>query len=201
MLFRSKKYITDFYKKLFGRSEHCQIHLETEGVAKINLEEAESLLGRFNLEELKNVVFGMEKNKAAGPDGFNADFYQYVWPIVHQDLLRLVNDFVDQKINIDRLNYGVVTLVPKGAESDRIQKYIPICLLNVVFKIITQMLVNRLTPVISKVVKNTQTAFINNRFIMDGVVVLHEVLNDLQTKKNAGILFKINFEKAFDKIK
>ena len=95
------------------------------------------------MEELKAAVFGMERNKAAGPDGFNADFYQKFWHVIHQDLFTLVNDFFDNKINIDSLNYGVVTLVPKGANADKIQKFRPICLLNVVFKIITKMLVDR----------------------------------------------------------
>jgi hypothetical protein len=34
------------------------------------------LLEQFSPEEIKEVVFGMEPNKAAGPDGFNAEFYQ-----------------------------------------------------------------------------------------------------------------------------
>ena len=75
------------------------------------------------------------------------------------------------------------------------------CLLNVVFKIITKMLVNRLNPVIPKVIKITQTTFIKNRYIMEGVAILHEVLNDLHVRKALGVLFKIDFEKAFDKIK
>ena len=174
-----KKFITAFYKALFGRPDISLMRLNIERVDRISVEDVDSLIGRFNLEDLKNTVFGMEKNKAAGPDGFNADyFYQKFWNIVHNDLLSLMNDFMDQKINIDRFNYGVVTLVPKGANVDRIQKYIPICLLNVVFKIITKMLVNRLTPVIQKVIKVTQTALLKDRFIMEGVVVLHEVLND-----------------------
>jgi hypothetical protein len=71
-------------------------------------------------------------------------------------MFQLVNDFFDKNINIDRLNFGVVTLVPKGADADKIQKYGPICLLNVIFKIITKMIVNRLIKVIWKVIKITE---------------------------------------------
>ena len=63
------------------------------------------------------------------------------------------------------------------------------------------MIVLRLNPIIGKVIKETQTAFLKNRFIMEGVVILHETLNDLHVGKKPGILFKIDFEKAFDKIK
>jgi hypothetical protein len=56
---------------------------------------------------------------------------------------------------IDRLDYGVVTLVAKGVDADKIQKYRPICLLNVIFKNITKMIVNRLIKVIWRVIKIT----------------------------------------------
>ena len=94
-----------------------------------------------------------------------------------------------------RINYGVVTLVPKGKDADRIQKYRTICLLNVTLKILTKVLVNRLTSVIHKVIKLVQTAFLKGRYIMEGVNVLHEVLNDLHKKKKPGVLFKLTLRK------
>ena len=51
-----------------------------------------------------------------------------------------------------------------------------------------------------KLISTSQTAFIKNIFIMDGVVMLHEVVHELQNKKMAGIVFKIDFEKAYDNI-
>jgi hypothetical protein len=129
--------------------------LDLTGVEKIDEADCVMLTKIFSLKELKEAVFGMELNKAAGLNGFNADFYQKFWPLVYVDMFQLVNDFFDKKINIDRLNFGVVTLVPKGADADKIQKYKPICLLNVIFKIITKMMVNRLIKVIWKVIKIT----------------------------------------------
>ena len=51
-----------------------------------------------------------------------------------------------------------------------------------------------------KLRSTSQTAFIKNTFIMDGVVMLHEVVHELQNKKMTGIVFKIDFEKAYDNI-
>jgi hypothetical protein len=45
-----------------------------------------------------------------------------------------------------------------------------------------------------------QTAFIPERNIHDGVVVLHEILHDLKASKKSGIVVKLDFEKAYDKI-
>jgi hypothetical protein len=95
----------------------------------------------------------------------------------------LLEDFYDQKIDIDRINYGVITLVPKGSDADRIQKFRPICLLNVIFKIVTKIMVNRVIPSVGEVIKASQTAFLKGRYILDGVTVLHEILNDIHVKK------------------
>ena len=39
------------------------------------------------------------------------------------------------------------------------------------------------------------------RHILEGVVVLHETVHEIHTKKLDGIIFKVDFEKAYDKVK
>jgi hypothetical protein len=77
----------------------------------------------------------------------------------------------------------------------------PICVLNVSFKIFTKVGTNRLNKVAKTVVSQTQTAFIPGRNIMEGVVILHETIHELHTKKSNRVIFKIDFEKAYDKVK
>jgi hypothetical protein len=52
-----------------------------------------------------------------------------------------------------------------------------------------------------KVISPTQTAFRPGRNIMEGVVILHETLHELHRKKQNGVVFKIDFEKAYDKVR
>jgi hypothetical protein len=47
----------------------------------------------------------------------------------------------------------------------------------------------------------TQTAFIPGRNIMEGVVILHETMYELHRKNKSAVIFKIDFEKAYDKVK
>jgi len=58
----------------------------------------------------------------------------------------------------------------------------------------------RLTVVIDKVISPFQTAFIPGRNILEGVVILQEVLHELRSKKPSGVLIKLDFEKAYDKV-
>jgi hypothetical protein len=52
-----------------------------------------------------------------------------------------------------------------------------------------------------KVIIPTQTAFIPGRNIMEGVVILHETMHELHRKNKSVVIFKIDFEKAYDKVK
>ena len=72
-------------------------------------------------------------------------------------------------------------------------------MLNVSFKIFTKVLANMLTVVANKVARQSQTAFMPGRNILEGVVILHETIHELHKKKN-GVILKLDFEKAYDKV-
>ena len=50
-------------------------------------------------------------------------------------------------------------------------------------------------------VSPTQIAFMPGKNIMEGVVILHETIHELHTKKRDGVILKIDFEKTYDKVK
>jgi hypothetical protein len=54
--------------------------------------------------------------------------------------------------------------------------------------------------VADQVVRPTKSAFMQGRYILDGVVTLHETIRELRRKKLNGIVLKIGFEKAHDKV-
>jgi hypothetical protein len=69
------------------------------------------------------------------------------------------------------------------------------------FKFFTKVATNRLNKVAQAVVCPTQTAFMPGRNIMEGVVILHKTIYELHSKKRNEVIFKIDFEKAYDKVK
>ena len=68
----------------------------------------------------------------------------------------MFKDFNKDQLDIKRLNYGVITLVPKLKEANNIKHFRPICLLNVDFKCFTKVLTNRLVPVAKKIISKNQ---------------------------------------------
>lgn len=83
---------------------------------------------------------------------------------------------------------------------DSAQNFRPICLLDVCYKIITKVLNIRLAHCITKVISDSRYGFIHGRFIMDGVVASNEILHEVKREKKNGLIFKVDFEKVYDKV-
>ena len=198
-----KKHITDYYKNLFGREEEINMHLDEnfwEQSQRMSEEGNTDLTKPFTLEELDAAVKDMKNSTAPGPDGFSIEFFKEFWPKVREDINEMLDDLHAGVLDLWRLNYEIIILLPKLREANNIKQYRHICLLNVIYKIITKVLTLRLTRWAGKVISKKQTAFLPGRSILDGVVILQEVLHELRVKKEEGIILKLNFEKAYDKV-
>jgi hypothetical protein len=114
--------------------------------------------------------------------------------------MSLFNAFYEDKLPIFSLNFGIITLLPKQSEATHIKQFCPICLLNVSFKIFTKVTVNKMTGIATKLINPSQTTFIPRRNIMEGVVMLHETIHEIHKKKMSGVILKLDFEKAYDKV-
>ena len=199
-----KKHITDYYRGLFGSSDISPLTMDEgrrEDIPQVTDDDKEKLIVKFSYNEVREAIFQMEHNKAPDPDGFSAEFYQAFWVLIKDDLMAMFVDFYNGTLRLYSLNFGIITLLPKKDNAVQIQQYRPICLLNVSFKISTKVEVNRLTQVADKVIRPTQSAFMPGRYILEGVVILHETLHELHKNKMNGVILKLDFEKAYDKVK
>jgi hypothetical protein len=140
---------TEYYSGLFGPAPGNMFQIDREvwdGLEQLNELDNNVLCDHFSEKEIKEALFQMEKNKAAGPDSIPAEFYQICWDIVKNDIVSLFQDFHAGHLDVSRLNYGIITLLPKIKEATKIQQYRPICLLNCLYKLITKVLTIRIEP-------------------------------------------------------
>jgi hypothetical protein len=161
------KHVTEFYKTLFGSGRVGGVSLlENFWVDRHFLleEEKEMLTKPFQEAEVKRVIFDMKADSAPGPNGFGVHFFKTFWHIIKGDYMALVQDFYRGALDMRRLNYGVVTLVPKLKEATNIKQYRPICLLNVDFKGITKILNSRLSLMAKEVIGPNQTGFVKEKY-------------------------------------
>ncbi|XP_071707923.1 uncharacterized protein [Rutidosis leptorrhynchoides] len=97
-------------------------------------------------------------------------------------------------------NSSFTTLVPKKTDPVSLNEYRPISLIGSYYKIIVKLLSLRIRKVIPNLIGFEQSAFIRGRNIMDGALIANESYAFLKTKRIKSMLFKVDFEKAFDSL-
>ena len=93
-----------------------------------------------------------------------------------------------------------ITLIPKEERETNPKQFRPISLCNVIYKILTKIIANRLKPLLPFIISNEQTGYVEGRQIMDSVILSNEVIHTLKTSKTPGMLIKLDLSKAFDRV-
>jgi hypothetical protein len=112
----------------------------------------EELSVPFTTQEIDAVINSMPLDKAPGPDGFNGQFLKSCWHIIKEDIYKLCDDFYEGNLNLESINIGHITLIPKIQNPEGVNDFRPITLLNCILKILTKLLANRLQKVVLKIV-------------------------------------------------
>lgn len=113
----------------------------------------------------------MKKGKVPGLDGFRVEFFQELWDIIKLDLLAVVQESLKNKQMLRALNSTFLALIPKCDGSDRISQFRPISLCNVIYKIISKIIADRLKKWLKVLISKEQSGFVASRQILDGVVI------------------------------
>ena len=139
---------------------------------------------------------GSYASGAPGPDGLSFLFYQHFWEVIKHDFMALVTDFENGTLDVQRLNYSIVTLIPKEPDAKNMRKFRPICLSNCSVKIFSKAMTNRVAPVGDRLLSPCQSAFVRGIFILESVVTAHEAIHQVHKSNEPGIVLKLDYEKA-----
>jgi hypothetical protein len=96
-----------------------------------------------------------------------------------------------------------VALIPKNNNPLSVLDYKPISLCNVMYKIISKVLANRLNEVLPHVISPFQSAFLSGRLITDNILEAYETLHTMHTRmwNKVGYMgIKLYMSKAYDKV-
>jgi len=113
----------------------------------------------FLEEEVKAAVWGLWPEKAPGPDGFPVFFYMIFWDIIKADVFKLMECLHAGTLQLNRLNYASVDLIPKRDEAKEVGDFRPISVLNASVKIIYKVLANRLSEVLGDCIDDNLSDF------------------------------------------
>ncbi|XP_057779862.1 uncharacterized protein LOC130998460 [Salvia miltiorrhiza] len=106
-------------------------------------------------DDIRLVVFSMDKDSAPSSDGFNGAFFQHSWDVVGEDMVAI-------------------------ADAILVYDYRPIVLGNFFFKVITKILASRLNAVAAEIVSANQFGFISGRSIQECILLASEGVNYME---------------------
>jgi hypothetical protein len=163
---------------------------------RLSVAEGSSLIRPSFEAEVRAAVWDCDSFKSPGPDGVNFGFFKDFWEDLKGDVLRFVSEFHRNGRLMKGLNSTFIALIPKVDSPQRLNDYMPISLVGSLYKV----LANRLRVVIGSVISESQTAFVKDRQILDGIIIANEVVDEARRSKKELLLFKVDFEKAYDSV-
>ncbi|KAK9080577.1 hypothetical protein SSX86_000335 [Deinandra increscens subsp. villosa] len=169
----------------------------SDNFKKLSPSDANSLISPFTAQEIKHAVWTCGNDKAPGPDGFNFKFIKTHWDLIEPDVLQTLQQFHSTGKISPGCNSSFIALIPKRKDPLELSHFRPICLIRCIYKIITKVLAIRLKAVIASVISNTQSAYVGDRSILDGPLMLNETIAWLKQKKKKGHAIQSRLRKGF----
>ncbi|KAL6584555.1 hypothetical protein OROMI_003844 [Orobanche minor] len=119
-----------------------------------------ALVAPITADEIYKSLKSIGDARAAGADGFTAKFYKCSWHIIGSDIVDAIQDFFLNGRLLKSLNASLITLIPKSQTANSIRDYRPIACCNVLYKIISKVITNRLGKVMQYLTGDEQAAFV-----------------------------------------
>ena len=193
-----------YYKDLFTASTELSMEDVLTSVDSVVTEEmARSLTCSYTEEEVRVALFQMHPSKSPGPESISPFFFQKFWHVVGHNVIAVVLSVLHSGRYLHKMNNTHIMLIPKKKDPQLITEYRPINLGNVFSRIISKVLANRVKPILSGVISNSQSAFVPNRLITDNTSVAYEMIHRMRNKQRGKvehIAIKLDVSKAYDRV-
>ena len=179
-----KLLVQNYFMNLFC-SEVAQVDPAVLGdvASKVTGSMNQDLLAPYTREEVKKALFSIGDLKAPGPDGLHAIFYKRFWDMLGEELEDEVLAAVNSATVPEGWNATTIVLIPKVEAPEKVSQFRPISLCNVVYKVISKLLANRLKKILPDIISYNQSAFVPGRLITDNILIAYESIHAIKNKK------------------
>ncbi|XP_021857652.1 uncharacterized protein [Spinacia oleracea] len=203
-----KQDINQHFQELFKANTQCLGRIEIpehlrDLPCKLTDEHIQILNKPFTEGEVRDAVFQIGGLKAPGPDGVPAIFLQKAWDVVGNDITKAVLHFFSSGYMLKEWNHTHIALIPKVNCPEKASQFRPISLCNVIYKVVSKCLTNRLKQLMNDLVGPYQNAFVPKRLMGDNCLLAHEIMTYIKKQKkgyNRYAILKIDMNKAYDRV-
>ncbi|KAE8784461.1 hypothetical protein D1007_41894 [Hordeum vulgare] len=169
-------HVVDFFSSLYAVRPESGLsisHSLWDAPFRISPAENDALILPLSDEEIWDVIKSANPNVASGPDSFSIPFFK-------------------------KNGHGLRPSSVKVAEV--ISQFRLIALINNMVKFPAKGFATRLSPVAHRTLSPFKSAFVKGRFILDGILCLHEIVHDLKSCNAKAVILKLDFEKDYDSV-
>jgi len=192
-----------FYQQLYTSEGTTDMERVLDTVPrKVTSEMNTLLLSPYSMEEVKIALFQMFPTKAPRPDGFPAHFFQHHWEVCGDEGTEVVLRMLRREDDPAAINNTSIVLIPKVKQPDELGQFRPISLCNVVYKIASKVLVNRLRNILPEIIAEEQSAFVPGRLITN-IVTAYECMHYMKKKRGCDSQYctlKLDMRKSYDRV-
>ncbi|MCH80235.1 hypothetical protein A2U01_0001001 [Trifolium medium] len=193
----------NYFEQLFSPGQQGHDTVLNYIIPSITEADNNQLTTPFQIKEFKEALFAMHSDKAPGPDGLNPAFYKRFWSLCGVEIFNAGITWLEEGTFPEQIMATNIVLIPKKDNPESMKDFRPISLCNVLYKIISKVLANRLKPLLPQCISQEQSAFVENRSIIDNVMIASEIIHHMKCKtkgKKGEVALKIDISKAYDRV-
>lgn len=124
--------VSDYFTELFTTDAPSEFEEAMVGLSSVVTDEMNGVLDMEpSRDEIKMALFQMHPNKAPGPDGMHALFFQKLWNIVGSDIISFVKRWWNGLVDLSEANKTCIVLIPKCDDPKNMTEFRPISCCNV----------------------------------------------------------------------
>ncbi|KAK6745869.1 hypothetical protein RB195_012155 [Necator americanus] len=186
-----EKIIYDFYSDLFDSHVHLPPH---------HLREDGQVIPEVLPSEIRHAIMSVRNRTAPGPDRIRPEHLKSLPPVLINTLARLFTRYLSEcKVPKQWKTSKTVLLYKKGDPHD-IGNYRPICLLSVIYKLFTRVILNRIEKVLDEGQPCEQAGFRKGFSTIDHIHTVSKLIEVSREYKMPLCLTFIDLKKAFDSV-
>uniref|UniRef100_R4GAU6 Reverse transcriptase domain-containing protein n=1 Tax=Anolis carolinensis TaxID=28377 RepID=R4GAU6_ANOCA len=195
-----------FYSKLYEsdniKEEKITRYLGNLKLERLTPEERELLNKEISIKEIEEAIRRIDGSKAPGPDGLTAIYYKTFKKELAPQLQKVMNIIRNQKKMPDTWKEASITVIHKeNNDPEEVKNYRPISLLNIDYKIFSNIIADRLKKFLTNWIKDDQVGFLPNRHIKDNIRIVLDLIEYYEANNQREMIFlAIDAEKAFDRV-
>ena len=157
-----------YYQGLFNSANPCSMDQAMANIPPLITPEMNDMLKKdYTQAEMDRALHQMEALKASGPDGMPPLFFQHYWQTIGDDVSTAVLSCLNIGSIPLSINKTFITLIPKVKSATLVTEYRLISLCNILYKLISKVIANRLKRILPNLISDLQSAFQSDKAISD----------------------------------